>query len=484
MKQTDAVEVIYSLLPKMKSAAPEQVMQKYAASRGLSAAQLERLGHVFNTASTLATLEKDRNASPSLVNVPEMVGNYVKETGSAKRASFFAEPEVVKAASAPVAPAEVPNIWGAQREELPSFQTKEAADRAPGRRRIMEHALEYAEQAAEEEVTASSKFAAALDKLARQLVKEEDVEMKFATLKADLAGLNSEVESEMICGKLAGIMGGLGIRIENNALRSAPPVVLHRDRTGFYPQVQAACEHLKVALDAHASLLEAARVADNMADLLHGDWAAEHHLGKKAAAIYNLLEAGGILKEALSVKKSDGDIETLIRNIETGRQDRSFDEPYRASQLIGPMIDRGVASSEKLLSGLNQTYTNTIPGYLDALEPGGAVGKWLEPTATSNQAAAKSMGNARRQIEQDAIAAGNLKKLMITDEILSTKDPEKVFEAFTSIRNAAPEVASDVSMLRLLLRQALETQGVDIDTATAARKFQQADASAPRSQKF
>lgn len=484
MKQTDAVDVIYSLLPKMKSAAPDEVMQKYAASRGLSAAQLERLGHVFNTASTLATLEKDRNASPSLINVPSMVDNYVKETGSAKRASFLEEPVAQQKEAAACEATEVPNIWGAQREELPDFQIKEAANRTPGRRRILEHALEFAEQAAEEEITATSKFASSLDRLARQLAKEEDVEMKLATLKADITGLSSEMESELICSKLAGVLNGLGVRIENNALRSAPPVVLHRDRTGFYPQVQAACEHLKLALDAHASLLEAVGVADSMSDLLKDDWSSTHHADKKAATIHNLLEAGGILKEAFTAKKSEGDLDTLIRNIETGRTDKAFDEPYRLSQLIGPAIDRGVPTAEKLISGLNQTYSSTIPGYIEALEPGGAVGRWLEPTAQSNQAAAKAQGSARRQIEQDAIAAGNLKRLMVTDEILSTKDPEKVFEAFNSIRGAAPEVASDISMLRLLLRQALETQGVDIDTASAARKFQLSDQSTPRSQKF
>lgn len=471
MKQTDAVEIIYSLLPKMKNEEPKDVMHKYAAARGLSAAQLERLGHVFNTASTLATLEKDRNASPPLVNVPSMVDHYVRDTGRTKRASFFVEASTVAAEEKVAKTSEVPNIWGRQFEDLPLLQDKEATDRTAGRRRILEHALECAEQAAEEEIHAVSKFASTLDAVARGLAAAEDPLLKLATLRADIEGLSSTAESDIVCSKLAKSLQSLGVSIANGALHSAPPVILVRDRTGFYPQVQSACEHLKVAFTAHASLLEAATIADQMVDLLPEDWKADHYATRKAATIQNLLEVGGILKEA-DVNPKASDVETTLRLYEAGRDDKTFDEPYRTSQLFSPILDRGTAATEKLLGGLNQTYSRTIPGYIEALEPEGAVGRYLEPTARSNQAKAEGMRDSRRQTEQDVIAAANLKRLMMTDEVIASKDPERVLEAFNSLRGSSAEATTDISILRLLLRQALETQGVDIDTATAARKFE------------
>jgi hypothetical protein len=488
MKQTDAVDIIYSLLPKMKNGSPDEIMHKYAASRNLSAAQLERLGHVFNTASTLAALEKDRNSAPPLVDVPSMVGNYIRDTGKSKRASFLQEIEQ-QATETPVSKqaSEVPNIWGKQYVPLPGI-TKEATDKTPLQKKAFQTALSLSEQAIEEEVTALSKYAAAIDAVAKSLAREEDVLLKFATLRADIAGLSSEAESELICGKLASSLAGLGISIENNALHSAPPVVLHRDRTGYYPQIQQACNHLKVAIENRALLVETLKIASEMEDLIGDDWATKRAAEQQAERITTLAEVGGIFKEAMTDRKDDqdADIETVLRSIEDEKR-KPDGELYRMRDLIGPVTSTARRGFEFGSDTMQDVYGKSLPSYLGALEPTtGYFGKMLESTALANQGRARSMGLNRRQIEQDTIAAATLKRLMMTDEVLASKDPEKVFEAFSSIRSAAPEVTTDPSILRLLLRQALETQGMDIDTASAARRFSDAGAAekSNRSSKF
>lgn len=492
MKQTDAVDIIYSLLPKMKDGSPDEIMHKYAASRNLSAAQLERLGHVFNTASTLATLEKDRNSSPALVDVPSMVGKYIKDTGKSKRASFLDEISATQAADTNVkTAAEVPNIWGKQYEPLPEL-TKEAADKTPLQKKAFQMALNLSEQAIEEEITALSKYAYAVDQVARQMSREEDVLTKFATLKDDISGLSSEAEADLICGKLASSLAALGIPIENNALRSAPPVVLHRDRTGYFPQIQEACNHLKVAIENRALLVETLKVASDMEDLLGDDWNTKRAAELQAERITALAEAGGIFKEAMTAaainRKDDKDaeIEEVIRGIEDERKKPDGDL-YRMRDLIGPVTSTARNAFQYGGETMNDVYGRSLSNYLGTLEPTtGYFGKLLESTALANQGRAKAMGLNRRQIEQDTIAAATLKRLMMTDEVLATKDPEKVFEAFSSVRSAAPEVTTDPSILRLLLRQALETQGMDIDTASAARRYSDAGAAekSNRSSKF
>jgi hypothetical protein len=95
----------------------------------------------------------------------------------------------------------------------------------------------------------------------------------------------------------------------------------------------------------------------------------------------------------------------------------------------------------------------------------------LARTAGENKERAYNTGLDREQIARDTRAAATLQKLMIKDEILSTRDPEQVWQAFQSIRNASPHVAGDETMLKLLLRQATEIGGLDIDTGGAIRKY-------------
>lgn len=488
MRQTEAVDTIYRLLPSMKDEAPEAVMEKYAASNRLAPAQLERLGHVFNTASTLATLERDREASPPLVDVPQMVDRYVRTSGRAKRASFFEQPEQQKAASAETPKYELPNVWGKQPEApLPEI-AKEAADRGPERIRVFEQALNLAERAVEEEATAASKYAAEIHQLARRLARDAFAPEKYATLVADTAGLSSDAEAEIIRHKLANELAGLGVDVRQDTYK-VPPVVLARDRTGLYGQVESACRHLKEAMEAHSSLLESLTVANDMAALLPGNWRVERLAEKQARRIDLLAEAGGLLKEAAPDKKKDPDphfgavskdadrIEAILADLQHGTGDPGtpeYRENHRYRDLVRPLAGMGFHATLGALSGGARFYGERVPAELSRWSLGGPVSKamGLPELALKNHARARNQGLDRRQIEQDAIAGAQLKKMMLTDDILSTKDPGQVFEAFQSIRRAAPEVSTDPSILRLLLRQAMQTQGVDIDTASAARKYQ------------
>lgn len=71
--------MLNSIMPEIvESKDPEATMLKCAKKNNLSPAQLEKLGHVFNSMKTLVGLEKQANRgdSFSIVNVPEMVGKY------------------------------------------------------------------------------------------------------------------------------------------------------------------------------------------------------------------------------------------------------------------------------------------------------------------------------------------------------------------------------------------------------------------------
>lgn len=79
MTQQQQIELLSSIMPEINDTHdPKGVMLKCAKKHNLSPAQLEKLGHVYNTAKTLVGLEKQahRGDSFSIVDVPDMVASY------------------------------------------------------------------------------------------------------------------------------------------------------------------------------------------------------------------------------------------------------------------------------------------------------------------------------------------------------------------------------------------------------------------------
>lgn len=79
MTQRQQIQMLNSIMPEIvESKDPEATMLKCAKKNNLSPAQLEKLGHVFNSMKTLVGLEKQANRgdSFSIVDVPEMVSKY------------------------------------------------------------------------------------------------------------------------------------------------------------------------------------------------------------------------------------------------------------------------------------------------------------------------------------------------------------------------------------------------------------------------
>lgn len=479
MKQTEATEVVFSLLPLMRDTAPAVVLTKYAMQRRLSPAQLDKLGAVYNTASTLETLGKDRSAAPELLDVPQMVASYIRESGTAKRASWYEEPE--KQAAAPEDPvdAELPNVWN--RREAPQF--KEAAappvqDLRPLQKKTFWESTKVATIALEEEVVAVSSLSREMEKVAKALLREDNPHLKYATLAADLPVLTSELETSVLLGNLQAKLAGMGLDIQNGGEVSAPPFVLARDRTGYVGQMAGAMQHLKAAVEARTALtqsldimLKAARCLADDSEILRQARKTAHQL-ELMGEMSGLFKAAGPERKEKNAPRDESDDARSIRLL----SDYTAGDP-KASLLSAGVYGliggtKGlVGASRDLRSGLGQD----IPSYLQEFSQDGALGKLLAPYGEKNRRQADEDALRRTTVQDDTETLAIFKDLMIRDEILATKPPEQVFEALQSLRRAAPEITRDKPLLRLMLRQAMATQGVDIDSATAARKFEVED---------
>lgn len=79
MTQREVLDLLDSIMPDIiRSGNPEESMMKCAKANNLSVAQLEKLGHVFNTMKTNVALTKmaSRGESFTIVDVPSMINNY------------------------------------------------------------------------------------------------------------------------------------------------------------------------------------------------------------------------------------------------------------------------------------------------------------------------------------------------------------------------------------------------------------------------
>lgn len=87
MNQQQQIQLLNSIMPQIvETRDPEATMLKCARKNNLSPAQLEKLGHVYNTMKTIVGLEKQANRgdSFSILDVPKMVAKYTTYDANAE----------------------------------------------------------------------------------------------------------------------------------------------------------------------------------------------------------------------------------------------------------------------------------------------------------------------------------------------------------------------------------------------------------------
>ena len=471
MHQTEATNIILKLLPDFERTDPGDVLLKYAKEHSLAPAQLEKLGCSFNTMSVLLQQENDREKVPPLLDVTGLTREYVDNYKAASSRSIFdpepEEQELEKAASTPEVDArhlmnwtERPQVFEAQG---PRPVQKKAADEWRETSTLLAEVRDVCRGLHETWGAACGRTGALVEKIAGS----PEPDLTFGTLVRDAHqhGVEGVDQFEKV---LKAACADREIPFRPEIVVSDP--VLVRDHTGLL-------DHFKEALSKCAALHKARETIylglEKIAEGNHkyaGDYFAQNQIRKTAnevEKIASLLDPLG--KQSSAARQRDAG-EDADRAYEEAMRD--FDEGRKWDGATGIMSStalRGVDATHKI----PRTLFREIPGMWSEFAPGGQTAKYLdELVGEKNRRKVKDDELDLKRVESDTRSIAILQKLMLTDEILSKKDPEKVFEAFQSIRRASPEVASDTSLLRLMLRQALETQGVDIDTASAGRKYE------------
>jgi hypothetical protein len=491
-----AVDTVCHLLQNLEGRPPAEVLLKYAGDRRLAPAQLEKLAHIYNTASTLAANEKERGSVPHLLDVPAMLVKYAAESGKAApgRRSFMDDaPEPRR--SVHISVDEVPVIWsGVDTPAKAASAPTPAPPPSPfgGRTRAVE-LCKLAEALSDAMATCHMDAGASITRVADVLKTRHDASLALHKLAADIHALRPALHNNRVLSKVASLAG---IDTGGDIPEAAKPPPMLRDRTGLIPECAAAASHLEKAAAAWDSCVDILSELQVLAGQTGEDYTLARSIAKVAASVESRARVFGLIKDAAPGAASASNIVTFPtfralgdagdKATETGVEmirgsmkefgDRGGGQVFEGARSnLEPFFvaARGMGGVPLAVAGTAGRVTGNTLELAREFMPGGELPNYLDARwGVKNRADAEDAYFDRVRLREDTEAAAILQDLMIRDEIISKQDPERVLEAWREIRNASPEVAGSKSTLRLLLRQALSTQGMDIDTATAARKYE------------
>lgn len=448
MKQSEAVRIINELAPQLGSGAgcdAESLLLKAARDRRASPAQLEKLGQVFNTASTLCTMEsaksaEDRGASPLVVDVPAMLRKYQAYEAPASRRK---EQRTKKASAAspdldlgmnfrfPVKPMEKAAAAAACVPPAPveTPLTVKMADLRAESREISSLFDEHAENTGAQ----ASRMVA--------LLKKAGVRRELPVEFVQDLQTHLEVRQPEVLAKLAKVW-----KRDTNTTLEIPEDVPADTRRVAVPRCDA--QILKHARNLMLSLV----AMDELTQMAEENDQARAEVRVKRAVEFEELEV--IKKKKLKPGEHDPN---------APRETTTPTTPdLRALQLMGQVpsdkgevgtaamgLGKDLATAAKETASLVPDEASVTNRLLEIMEPAGNKALKMRDDAVS---------------EQQRLT--NLQTLMMQDPVISEADPEMVTATFNTILQSRPEVAQDKATLGWLLREALQYGGVPPSTTT------------------
>jgi len=480
MEHRAATEEVIRLIPDMAKSSPEQVLIKRAMDLKWAPAQLLKVAQVYNTCSTLHSQTIDRNAMPQLVDTSAVVNDYVNQSGRSalKVASSFlsdAEESVLsKVASAldDEQPADVPRIWS--EEPLKSAAQERELDPKIARRWAVEDFTKTAHAVMRRvDSILDQRFAYrnVLEKSAAELrTSLRAGDSVFVDLERDGRACREPGMVKQALDQIEAIAKQAGAAVERFDPTRHRDSILGRDTTGKLNLIDAVnASFIKYACEFTA-------LEEELTDLL-----------KYASAAP--LDADARLGSLMDrVKDSLLHIEDLTKcaSAEQNPKPETTDTPTKVVYLSNPGAS---AQGGKPEGATAPKPTDLVPSKDAVKTVTEKVLSVADPAARTMQWASNDLGSLidgegkkyqarqaslQRELDSDTVdikSLHNLRRLMILDEVISEVDPDMAVEAYNSIRRAHPEVANDIGTLRLLLRQAVQHQGLDIDSASLVRKF-------------
>lgn len=444
MKQQLIEWLINEVGPEIKKSGDAHgELLKFARTKNLSPALTEALGQLYNTAKTLSFMDKNANRGGSfpLVDVPKLVEDYMKlpesESKSAARRDVVAELDAWIAPSKPSSPNIFPNLF-VEVETGIKIASEIVAPHQPSSLRAdvqrMFNLKHNKAQLEQQRFDVIEDNRAIFHKWAKVL--RQNPSLSFEQLEAD---------AWMACGDEAKPMLDCMAHYMDQTKRasSAGPERLVDDRNGFVGDVERLIENFK-----KVATLDAALVGVN---------------------------AG--IKEAAAAAAKDTKVQKRDQKYSPKWTDRG---PDSASGKPGKGL--GGKLSEPKPAGPGGTEVEPDPFLMPFKRPffsdpgkspfktyPDALMSPLKPLRNFMLEQGKGMLTERENVEQktvdttmaDTQSAAMLQNLLLTDDVLSEADPERVVAMYQTIRDTSPELANDINVMRVALRSAIQHEGMD-----------------------
>lgn len=447
---------------------------KHASAENFSPAQLEKLGHVFNAAKTLAFMDKsaNRGGSFSLVDVPTLVSKYMQPT--VKRASVSREQAVlrdpghVKSASAVKEFDRVPNFLtlhekAAIQVTTPSAPVDEVALRKQAARdaAMLQREQDMLRQIADD---TADEFHATIEKLASELHQRG---VSFATVEGDVIDLYGAdgVKAASVC---ADYMANAKRMLKpERASETRKKARLPFDSTGLASMVKKAydlVEYREAAIK-YATTRVARRERETQAPAQNPTQsssgaapaaagphtAANETPGQEAPAGGSVLDIDASNPDtADSGAFPDSAVRGLGVTLPEGRTKApAKDEKETVISKIMEAVEKGVKMRGGGAASKSPAEQPKLGLHAIPMGVGTAVADILKQKKNVTQ---KKVDEAH----DDAKFSTTLQRLLVTDPIISEADPDDVASLASSIRAVAPDGARDANYLRFALREALQ----------------------------
>jgi hypothetical protein len=402
MEHNEIVSVLEDLVPEInRTKNPQGVLIKYANENNLSPAQLEKMGQIFNIVRTLSFMEKSANRGGTFPLLD--VPKMVAEYTAAETN----EP-TVKSASSNI------NVTASERFPInflrlskgwqaPSEEPAPIEKEASAEPEYSETDINNIEQIAfEYEEKYRKKIASIVDLVLLGELDFEDFEKSARALYPEI----EDVVFDTIARKLSGYRS-LTIK------RASAMKGLAADITGKAELAKEAYEALEMVRGAHA-------------------------LKKSAAAA--------------------GQGAGTNTNTNTGSNPNQNPPPSPKRNKSFNLIT--VSDSKPNLTEKSQSPSESIlDTILDSTEGAGE--------AISLIGKAKDKNKKQKYLDDvmaNTHAAANIQRLLITDPVISKADPETVISLAASLGAQNPSTISDINILRTVLREALQYEGVPLHT--------------------
>ena len=490
MRQQLISWLIDDIVPEVKrSKDASGTILKFARDHNLATAQVEALGQLYNTAKTLSYLEKSasRGKSFPILDVEQMVRDFLEVKSAsmvaAKDCAYeYDDQDTQGAMDLPACFAGLTHNIYREEKPAPAVVFDNPIKRASAEKSIAQVNQELVQQAKFEfQENFREKCAAFVQRL------REEPDYAFDEVEADARGLYGDYSIIPLFNKLANFCQSGGWPVKRASVASTDKLVMDPH------QVMPLVEELR-------EILVQIKVAEEMLDSAGGTLAATGPVATNAPivdkkklediALKSAHHAGVLDEEALGlhpeqdaadvpepepIPSQAGGFNPWGRpySNSSGKSDKTKINPVdiedRKKQQGGGGKGGGGGGSGKAQGsggGSSDSAPNKPSTYFDKADNwlqgiGTGIYKTVEPGAI--KALTGGRNNEQAHLDrslQDTQHLAMLQRLLSTDEILAEADPEQVVGIYNTIREMTPQLAGNADVMRVLLRSAVQHEGI------------------------